>query len=347
MSIDQKEFEIQLKESGFKSFRAKQILQRIYNQKCIDFNSINNIPKNLIQHLNQNYTILSVEEAVRQQSISKETDKLLLKLNDGKKIECVVIRSGDRNTLCVSSQVGCPLGCVFCSTAQMGFIRNLTDDEILSQFLYVSSVIGKIDNIVFMGMGEPFLNYDNLIKAIRVLNNENAFNYGIRRITISTSGIVEGIKRLVKDKVHVTLAVSLNSAIDKKRSMLMPVNKSNKLKDLINALGYYQSETGKRFTFEYVMLEGVNMGKEDAEAILRLYDRINFNLNVIPYNPMKLQSIRPSENSLELKTPQEKDITKFLSYFKDSDIEIVKRYKKGDDISAACGQLATSNEYVE
>jgi len=302
---------------------------------------MNNLPKTIRTFLEQHYEILSVREVDKISSTNGETIKLLLNLDDGNNIECVIIKSVDRNTLCISSQVGCALGCKFCSTGTMGFIRNLSVGEILSQYLYAFSLTGGIDNIVFMGMGEPLQNYDNVTKAIRLLNTKDGANFGIRRITLSTAGIIEGIRKLVNDDLHIKLAVSLNSAIDKKRSTVMPINKSDRLYDLIEVLKEYQKKSNKRFTFEYVMIKGVNIGEEDAKAVMKLAEELHFNLNIIPYNKIKNVSDKLNPH---FETPSSNEINVFLKYFEDSNIEIVKRYRKGDDITAACGQLATTKD---
>jgi 23S rRNA (adenine2503-C2)-methyltransferase len=226
----------------------------------------------------------------------------------------------------------------------MGFIRDLSIGEIVSQLMYTISIEDNIDNIVFMGMGEPLLNYDNVTKAIAIITHPDGLNMSIRRITVSTAGIIDGIKKLISDKLHLRLAVSLNSALESKRTMLMPVNKSNPLGKLVNTLAIYQDETGKRLTLEYVMIDGVNMGKEEADALIALSDKLNFNLNLIPYNKVKEALFSSEIRYTKMNRPSEKTIHKFTSYFKGSTIEIVQRYRKGDDISAACGQLATNSE---
>ncbi|MFW5799416.1 MAG: 23S rRNA (adenine(2503)-C(2))-methyltransferase RlmN [Spirochaetota bacterium] len=343
-----------MKENEFQSFRAEQIYNWIYKRGEINsYDNMANTPKKLRTFLNTNYSILAVNEVKRQESSNKEATKFLLELKDGKQIECVLLKSDEgRQTLCLSSQIGCALNCQFCSTAKMGFIRNLSAGEIISQFLFVLSISEKIDNIVFMGMGEPLLNYDNVKKAIEILNNKKGMNYGIKRITLSSSGIIKGIKQLIEDSLNIKLAVSLNSAIDSERKELMPVvSKSNSLKDLIDVLKLYQEKTGKRFTFEYVLIPEVNMKEENANEISKLYMELNFNLNLIPYNNINNISLSDNEKSTlnhnkhnPYSTPNNRDIERFISYFRNTGIEIVRRYRKGDDISAACGQLATTNK---
>ncbi len=336
LDFDLLELQQYLIDNNFEKFRAKQIFNWIYKVDETSFDKMSNIPKALITFLEKQFCILSTEEIQKQVSQDNETTKFLLSLNDSAKIECVIINSEDRNTLCISSQVGCKLGCQFCKTATMGFIRNLSAAEILSQFLYTRSIVGKIDNIVFMGMGEPLLNYDNVIKAVNILNAKDGVDFGIRRITISTSGIVSGIERLITDNINVKLAVSLNSAIDNKRTQLMPVNKKNKLQDLVNVLKRYQEVSNKRFTFEYVLIKGFNMNKEDANAIIEIAKELSFYLNIIPYNEIE---------NCNFKTPNQKEVDAFVNYFANSNVKIVRRYRKGNDISAACGQLATKFQY--
>ncbi len=343
-NLSPEQIEEELTSVGFKKFRARQIITWLYKHKATSFDSMKNVPKRLRQYLSDKHTILSLSEINRQTAKDGQTTKLLLKLVDGKRVECVIIRSVDRSTLCISSQVGCALACQFCSTGRMGFIRDLSIGEIVSQLMYALSIEDNIDNIVFMGMGEPLLNYDNVTKAIGIITHHNGLNMSIRRITVSTAGIIDGIKKLISDKLHLRLAVSLNSALDSKRTMLMPVNKSNPLKQLMNTLVTYQDETAKRLTFEYVMIEGVNMGKEDAVALIALSDKLNFNLNLIPYNKVKEGLFSSEIRHTTLNRPSESTIRKFISYFKGSTIEIVQRYRKGNDISAACGQLATNSE---
>lgn len=323
-----------MEENTFKTFRAKQIYNWLYNGGINDIEEMKNIPKNLKLFLKENFIINPIQTVQKQEDKDADTIKYLLKLPDDNMIECVLIKSGDRKTICISSQVGCPLNCSFCSTATMGFIRNLTAGEIVGQFQLLKMNHQKLDNIVFMGMGEPMLNYENVAKAIRIINNKNGLNFGIKRITLSTAGVVKGIQKLTEDKLNIKLAVSLNSPIEQQRIRLMPVTKTNSLGELIKALKLYQETTGKRITFEYVMIKNENMDKKHAEKIIDLKKELNFNLNIIPYN----DSLNTS-----LKTPNSQDIERFLSYFVDTDIEIVRRYKKGNNINAACGQLAVKN----
>lgn len=332
--------------NGFEKYRAKQVLNWIYKSLTFSFEDMSNLPKKLRIFLSEQFNILSVKEIKTLNSKDGNTTKFLLSLNDNYKIECVLIGNEKRHTLCLSSQVGCPLDCKFCATGKMGFLRNLDTSEIISQFLHVKSITGNIDNVVFMGMGEPLLNYDNVMLAIKLLNDKNYLNFGIRRIAISTAGIIKGIEKLMEDSSPTTdntntktqntlmprLAVSLNSAIEKIRSDIMPINKTNPLKKLVDALKKYQEKTGKRFTFEYVLIKDLNTNKENADAIIELSKELRFNLNIIPYNPVL---------SFEFETPSGKEIENFINYFNGSGIEIVRRYKKGNDISAACGQLIT------
>lgn len=334
LSLTLDDLEKRLVQDGFEKYRAKQIYQFLYQKNPNEFEDIANIPKPLKDYLNKTYLLNPLQEIKKQTTSYQDTYKYLFKLQDNLAIETVLIKSDKRNTLCISSQVGCPLNCLFCATGKMGIKRSLYAGEIVAQFLSLKKKHNTIDNIVFMGMGEPFLNYNNVIKAIQILNNETGANFGIRRITISTSGIVKSIRRLAHENLQVNLAVSLNSPFQSKRSILMPfTKKNNDLREVIKACEYYQEKTNRRITFEYVMIKDLNMRKDDAKQIIKLSKQLNFNLNLIPYNPVE---------GCEFTTPKEPDIYHFTNLFKYSKIEIVQRKRKGKDISAACGQLATS-----
>ncbi len=325
-----------LSEAGFEKYRAKQIFQFLYEKEVKDFSEMSNISKNHRDYLQNNFVMNPLDVLDCRVSNHKDTHKYLFQLADGYKIESVLIKEGSRNTLCLSTQVGCSLKCSFCATGKMGLKRNLKAGEIIAQFLYIRGKHGSIDNIVYMGMGEPFLNYNNVIKSVRIFNSKDGLNFGIRRITLSTAGMVKGIYSLVKENLNIHLAVSLNSPFQSERVKLMPSSKkNNELKELIKACEYYQEKTGQRITFEYVMIKGVNMRKEDAKQIIKMAKGLKFNLNLISYNVSE---------SNEYQAPIPPEIARFVQYFQYSKIEIVQRKRKGKDISAACGQLATSNE---
>ncbi|MCD7979672.1 MAG: 23S rRNA (adenine(2503)-C(2))-methyltransferase RlmN, partial [Fusobacterium sp.] len=272
------------------------------------------------------------------QQISKidKTEKFLFKLEDGNTIETVLLRHKDkRNTLCISSQVGCPVKCAFCATGQDGFVRNLDVNEIINQVYTVERRLVKqgsnINNIVFMGMGEPLLNLSNVLKALDILSNENGINISKRKITISTSGIVPNIEKILLEKLPIELAISLHSAINAKRDMIIPVNRSYPLEDLYAILQEYQRQTKRRISFEYIMINEFNVSDVDANALADFVHEFDHVVNLIPYNPVA---------GTEFERPSEKKIEKFFTFLKDvRKVNVTLRREKGTDIDGACGQL--------
>jgi 23S rRNA (adenine2503-C2)-methyltransferase len=265
----------------------------------------------------------------------KKTVKVILTLEDGLKVETVLMRHKDRNTVCVSSQVGCPLGCSFCATGKMGFKRNLKYYEIINQVVFFSRFLKdnkdfnpRISNIVFMGMGEPFLNYDNVMKAIDILNDEDAFNIGARKISISTVGLVEGINKLAKEKRQVNLAISLHNTTDEARGELMPINEKYPIKDIFKAVDNYIERTNRKVMFEYIMIDGVNDSIEKAQELARLMDNKLYVVNLISYNPTGI--FNPSLKNT---------IKEFRNILEKKGISVTERISFGDEIEAACGQL--------
>ncbi len=319
-----------LLDNGHKKFRAKQIYDFIYRNKKLSFIEMHTLPKSLIGFLNDNFTFITSKIEEHLVSTDKDTEKILLKLKDDNFVEAVILNQKGRTTICISSQVGCSLRCKFCATGQMRFKRNLEVHEIVEEVLLLRSQ-KDIDNIVFMGMGEPFLNYTNVMKAINILVDKSTLDFSPRRITISTAGIPHKIKRLAKENKNIRLSVSLNALSNERRDELMNVNRKYPLEKLTEALLFYQQHTNKRFTFEYVMIKGLNMRSKDAERIKILSEKLNFKLNLIPYNPVK------GNNFVK---PDKDDIEKFMGYFTNTNIPIVRRYTRGREIQAACGQLA-------
>jgi len=334
-SLSQDELCHHLVEAGFESYRGKQVYQFLYHHEINSFQDMKNLPRKLIEYLEGHFILKALSLLDTRVSGKKDCYKYLFELADKRKVESVVIKDRSRKTLCLSSQVGCSLNCVFCATGQLENQRNLSPGEMVSQFLYAREKHGSIDNLVFMGMGEPLLNYKNLIKTIRILNSKEGVNFGMKRITISTAGITRSIRRLADEKMNLHLAVSLNSPDTKTRLELMPFSKKIPLKDLLGALRYYQEKTGDRITLEYVMLKNVNMSRQDAKAIINLTKELRFNLNLIPYNPVP---------ELGYESPDHEDIDRFMRFFQYSRLEIVLRRRKGEDIGAACGQLAASDK---
>jgi len=316
---------------GEKSFRASQIWSWIYQKGANHFDEMSNISLPLRTRLNQSAAIGNLQLLSKQNSPASKTTKFLWGLEDGQRIESVYIPEGKRRTVCISSQVGCALKCGFCATGRMGFRRDLTAFEIIDQVLGIRRETGEQPtNIVVMGMGEPFLNYDNMIEALTIINDPEGIAVGHRKITISTSGIIPQIQRYTREGHPFKLAISLNATTDDQRSKLMPINKKYPLPDLLRAVKEYTSKSKKRVTFEYVLLKGVNDTDEDARRLLKLLSPIPCKVNLIAYNP----------TSNKYQTPDEKRIEAFAELIRPLCAPVTLRLSKGDDIHAACGQLA-------
>ncbi len=316
-------------ENNFKSFRAKQIFSWVH--KGIEsYDEMNNIPKKLKEFL-KNYPLSNM--TVYTQLVSKidGTKKFLLKLNDGNIIECVLMKYKHGNTICVSSQVGCRMKCTFCASAINGLERNLTAGEILGQIFTVEHITGdKISNIVLMGSGEPLDNYDEVLKFIKLVNDENGRNISMRSITLSTCGIVDNIYKLMKEKLPITLAISLHSTDNQKRNELMPVNKAFNIESLLKAAKEYAIYTGRRVTFEYALIEGVNDSQKNAERLAFLLKDIHCHVNLIPINPVVENTFKSTKKEFVINF--EKELTK-------RGIKATIRRELGTDIDGACGQL--------
>ena len=321
-------------------FRARQLIQWLYKKQSTSFLEMTNISKMVRKQLDDNYRIFRPEMSALQKSVDG-TRKFLFRLDDGAEVESVLIKQPKRYTLCVSSQVGCAIGCKFCRTALMGLKRHLSTAEILSQVLAVKDEVRKIAtkgedadfyNIVFMGMGEPFHNYDNVVRAIEILNDELGLDFSARKITVSTSGLVPAIEKFGKSEAQANLAVSLNATTDEIRESLIPINRKWPLDSLLGALREYPLKRGKRITIEYVMLHGVNDNDEDLKRLPGLLRGIPSKVNLIPYN----------ENAgLGYKAPPRAHVAKWQETLLSKGLNSTIRWSKGDDISAACGQLAT------
>ena len=313
-------------------YRAEQFAQWIYGKKLRDFSDITNFKKELKDKLEENAFIYSLK--LRSSQTSKDgTKKYLFALEDGELIETVLLRQkkeneGTRNTLCISTQVGCPMNCSFCATGQAGFERDLKTSEIIAQIADVERIEKlKINNVVFMGMGEPFLNYENVVRAIKIINEKKFFNIGIRRITVSTCGLVPEINRFAEEELDVVLAVSLHSADDAKRSSIMPVNRRYNLEELKKAIAHYISKINRRVTLEYAMIRGFNDKPEDLRKLISFCQGLKVHVNLIPIN----------ETEEEYKKSEKAEY--FASELKKKNIESTVRQERGADIDAACGQL--------
>jgi 23S rRNA (adenine2503-C2)-methyltransferase len=261
------------------------------------------------------------------------TKKYLFELSDGTRIETVELLDEGRRTLCISTQVGCRMNCQFCATARLRFTRNLTAGEIVDQVIQVEKASGKINNVVYMGMGEPFDNYDETIKSVRMLNSAAGKNIGIRHITISTAGIIPGIEQLAEEGMQVRLAISLHAVRDHVREKIMRITKKYPIASLLEAIREYQQKTSRRVTFEYVMIKDLNDSATDARALSKLLIGIKANINLIEYNPHDGCDFAPSNR---------KTIKAFQQILADAGWEIVTRFKRGQNIKAACGQLGAT-----
>lgn len=324
------ELDAWISEIGEKNFRAAQLWSWMYLKNETVFDRMTNLSKDFRKKLSgiAEAGTLSLER--KQISSTSGTQKYLWQMKDGLQVESVFIPDGKRKTVCVSSQVGCAINCRFCATATMGFVRNLTEFEILEQFLGVwRDLEDKPTNIVVMGMGEPFLNYDAVIKAMTILNHQDGAAMGARKITISTSGIIPQIQRFTREKLAFQLAISLNASSNEQRSQIMPINKKYPLDQLLIAAKQYARSCRRRLTFEYVLLGGVNDTRADAERLKKLLHGFPCKINLIAYNP----------TTGLFKTPTDDHVRQFAEWITPLSAPITLRLGKGDDIDGACGQL--------
>ena len=318
---------------GLKPFRAKQIFKWLYEKRVDSFDQMSDISKDLKERLNKDF-IISSFKVVRKQESKDGTVKFLFELNDGALIESVLMVFDYGNSACLSSEVGCNMGCSFCASGLLKKQRNLTAGEIVLQALTIQKYLDndnrRLDNIVVMGTGEPFDNYDNLMKGLSIINSPYGLEIGARHISISTCGLVPMIKKFADEKTQYNLAVSLHAANDELRNKLMPINKAYNLASLFEAIDYYESKSNRRITFEYLLIQGVNSNEKDADDLKKLLKGRNAYLNLIPYNEVK-------EN--EYKSTSPKETLTFYDYLKKRGLSVTLRQKRGDDIDAACGQL--------
>lgn len=326
-------------------YRYSQVNKAVFQDFIATWDQVSNLPKNLREKLTLDCP-LEIKAEIIKDKTSTTSLKALITLEDGETVETVLIRqrkktvdptnggSDFRYTVCVSSQVGCSLGCVFCATGERGFTRNLNAAEIVEQVIlwarYLKAEKGgaKIDNLVFMGMGEPFLNYDQFIKAVKFINNPETLNIGSRRMSVSTAGLVEGIKRLAGEKLQINLAISLHAAKDEQRAGLMPIAKKYSLFEILKAVDHYIIKTGRRVMFEYLMLKNINDSDADALALAKLLQRPLYLVNLIPYNPTG--RFEPSSRER---------IARFKEILESNGVPATIRLSFGSAIGAACGQL--------
>ena len=299
-----------------------------------EYDEMTNLPLSLREKLKQEYTMCNFKILKKQESIDG-TKKYLFDVLDGNAIETVLMEYHHGKTICVSSQIGCKMGCKFCASTGIKFIRNLTAGEIVEQILAVEQDINdKISNVVFMGIGEPFDNYDNVKKAINIINNQKGLNIGARHISISTSGIVPMIYKFADEKMQCTLSISLHATNDEKRSKMMPINNRYNIKELMEACKYYINKTNKRISFEYALAKDNNDNLEDAKELVKLLKGMLCHVNLIPINKIENGSFVKSTND---------NIIKFRDYLNENGIVATIRRELGSDIDAACGQLRRKN----
>ena len=328
------ELKNEIEQLGEKKYRAEQIFKWIYVDKVKEFDEMTNLSLDLREKLKQNYTMCNFKILKKQESVDG-TKKYLFDVLDGNAIETVLMQYHHGKTICVSSQIGCKMGCKFCASTGIKFIRNLTSGEIVEQVLAVEQDIGdKISNIVFMGIGEPFDNYDNVMKAIKILNNQKGLNIGARHISISTSGIVPMIYKFADEEWQCTLSISLHATNDEKRSQMMPINNRYNIKELMEACKYYINKTNKRISFEYALAKDNNDNLEDAKELVKLLKGMLCHVNLIPINKIENGSFTKSSNE---------NIIKFRDYLNENGIVATIRRELGSDIDAACGQLRRKN----
>ncbi|MCJ7497444.1 MAG: 23S rRNA (adenine(2503)-C(2))-methyltransferase RlmN [candidate division Zixibacteria bacterium] len=318
---------------GEKKYKSKQIAKWIYNKGVSDFEQMTDLSKELRRKLAEIAFIDKLKLIKKQTSRIDQTEKFLFELSDGKKIETVLMREKERVTLCISTQAGCALNCIFCATGSMGFERNLSAGEIVDQIICAKEYLKeneKITNLVIMGMGEPLLNHENTLKAIRMIRSELGLSISAKRVTLSTAGIVPQIYKLADEGLRIKLALSLNAPDDKLRKKLMPITKKYPLSEVLEALKYYAEKTDTRITFEYVLIKDINDSKEQALELAKLVRGIPCKINLIPYNPVK---------NCPFEKPDEETLQKFRDILYPRAPAVTLRKSKGEDIQAACGQL--------
>lgn len=348
------ELEEKIAEHGEKKFRATQIFKQIHNSKILRFEDLKIIPKELILKLKNNYLIQTLNLIEIKESSEDNTKKFLFETSESKDlIEAVLITEKDRKTICVSTQAGCNAGCEFCATGKIGFKKNLSAGEIVSQIYLVSKHIGeKPTNLVFMGMGEPFLNYDNLITSLKILTDENGLGISSRKITVSSIGFTGKIKKFADDLIsaenksikNVKFALSLHSTDNGIREKLIPVSKKNPLSKIYEELNYFYQKTKNKVTFEYIFFEGLNDTENDVKRLSRITKMFPCNINIIPFHPIDFQLNKPLEkfNGKDFSLSKNK-IFDFIERLKKNGVTVNLRNSSGVDIYAACGQLAGKN----
>jgi 23S rRNA (adenine2503-C2)-methyltransferase len=329
--IDHDELVYVVKQLGQPSFRVKQIEDWLWNKGASSYDDMSNLPKSFREQLS-NYLIFDTPQEIAKQISTDGSRKYLLKYSDGTNVECVGMPSGDKLSVCVSTQAGCPMGCIFCATGNAGFKRSLSAAQIYDQVLHAEKDFGqRVSSVVLMGQGEPFMNYDNSLKAMRLLNNANGLAIGARHITVSTCGIVPKILKFANEPEQFTLAISLHSAVQKTRDVIMPGVKKYNLQLLKHAIDEYVAKTNRRPTYEYAMIDGINDTDDDLDALVAFCEGTLCHVNLIQLNDLPESPLKPSKMDR---------VNKFRNRLKHAGVETTVRESRGNDIDAACGQLS-------
>ncbi|MDF2499926.1 MAG: Ribosomal large subunit methyltransferase [Anaerosporomusa subterranea] len=319
---------------GFEKYRASQVADWIYRRGIIQFEAMTNLSKQQREILAEHFAIDEPRVVEKQQSSDKRTEKFLFALADGATIETVLMRQPYGNSVCISTQVGCAMGCVFCASTLNGIIRDLDCGEMLAQIAYINKLLAiegqKVDSVVIMGMGEPLANYEQVVRFIRLCRQPYCYEMSYRSFTLSTSGIVPSILKLAAEELPVTLAVSLHAPNDLLRSQLMPINRQYPIASVLQAADYYAQQTGRRVTYEYILIAGMNDSKENAVELAKLLHGRLAHVNLIPINPV------PEKG---LARPDAKTIAQFEAILRQKQISVTLRREMGTEIQAACGQL--------
>ena len=333
-SLNLEQLTEELQSIGEKKFRAKQIYSWIHEKLADSFDEMTNLSKDLREKLKENYTLNSLEAVAVQTSKLDGTQKYLFRLPDGHVVESVLMKYHHGNSVCISSQVGCLMGCRFCASTIGGKVRDLAPSEMLGQIYQIQKLSGeRVHNVVVMGTGEPLDNYDNLVQFIKLLTDENGLHISQRNLTVSTCGIVPKIRQLAEEHFQLTLALSLHATTQEKRKKLMPIANKYDLKEVLEACRYYYEQTGRRITFEYSLVGGVNDTKQDAEELTRLIGKFPCHVNLIPVNPIKER---------DFVQPNKQECQAFRNKLEKNGINVTIRREMGRDIDGACGQLRKS-----
>lgn len=323
-----------MEELGEKAFRAKQIYDWMHTKLVDNFEEMTNLSKALRDKLSDNFELTSLNVVDKRESVKDGTCKFLFELSDNRVIESVLMKYKHGNSVCISSQVGCRMGCRFCASTLGGLERNLTPAEMLDQIYKIQKLSGeRVSNVVLMGTGEPLDNYDNVLQFIQLLTDENGLNISQRNITVSTCGLVNRIRDLASEEFQITLAISLHAPNDKVRKEIMPIANKYTINEIIDAVTFYYNKTGRRISFEYSLVEGVNDSEDNAKELIHVLRGLNCHVNLIPVNPIKER---------DFKQTQMRFVQNFKNILEKNRINVTIRREMGSDIDAACGQLRKS-----